>query len=98
MQQVRYATHWRNSSRCFGEHRRHIATHLFGRSAGSVWPARLLERLPTLWARALRDVMERRAASELYRLNDHLLRDIGLDRVCVRSGGIRAVSNALRLR
>jgi uncharacterized protein YjiS (DUF1127 family) len=53
---------------------------------------------PTLWARTLRDVMERRAASELYRLNDHLLRDIGLDRVCVRSGGIRAVSNALRLR
>ena len=98
MQQVRHATHWQTSSCCFHERQRPIAAHLFRPSPKSVWPAQLLERLSTLWARTLTHVRERRAASELHRLNDHLLRDIGLDPVCVRSGGGRAVSNSLRLR
>ena len=66
MQQVRFATHWQTSSCGFHERQHAIAAHLFGPSPKSVWPAQLLERLSTLWARTLTHVRERRAASELH--------------------------------
>ena len=96
MKEDRYCPYWRPSSGPLRDHRRNATP--FGVSTSVAWPARLLEHLSALWARAVAHVKEHRAASELDRVNDHLLRDIGLDRVRVRSGVDRAATVAMRLR